>query len=710
MFLASSGSSLVDYDSDFSISLWFNVSSWATETSTDFLWTGGGTRIINMTLTGSTGLQVDIWNSGSNLVSTTGLSENTWYHLVFTRSKASGMKLYIDGSLVDTNLYVSNAGSLSGKQDSIGTYWDNTRNNFTGKIDQFRIYDGVVTDDDVTALYEETASQNDDLTLGGPPQTIVSANSNAGFSIVKFKKKLGSSVAEQIHHGLSAAPNMILLKRTDGTEDWYVYHTSLGNAARVQLNSSAAQTTGTNVWGQTNPSATVFTVESFNAGNAIAYCFHDVSGYQKFGSYNGNGTTQSITTGFKPDFVIVKRSAGGTGNWNVYDSRRVQPMLRANTNETEFSGLRLSFESNGFKMEDGDADRNASGSTYIYWAVAKNVPSNTTLANSFKTVTYTGNGGTQSITAVGFKPDLVWIKQRSGTQVPIWYDSNRGVGNYIFSSGTDAQGYSAGTLTSFDSDGFSVSSSNSENQNSQTFVAWAWKAGNTWQSNIDGTIGSIVNANTANGFSIVKYTGDGSTSKTVGHGLSSAPEMVMVKRLDSSADWYVWATPVMSITGSTSDYIVLNSNAAKVTAASVTNLWGGNVPSATTIGVGDSSGSNASGGEYIAYCWHSVSGYSKIGSYSGSGSNDNAISLGFQPDFVMVKRTNSTGGWLMFDSVRSGSNPINDRIEANNNQAEQTNSGDKWLNFNSTDFEANGSDTELNASGSTYIYMAFKAN
>jgi hypothetical protein len=153
-FLASAGTSVTNYDSDFSVSMWFNVSSWASAASSDFLWTGGGTRITNLTLTGSNGLMFDLWNSGSNIVSTTGLSENVWYNLVITRSKTAGMVLYINGASVDTNSFTGNAGSLS-SQDSLGTYWNNTRNNFTGKIDQVRIYDAALSAANVTTLYEE---------------------------------------------------------------------------------------------------------------------------------------------------------------------------------------------------------------------------------------------------------------------------------------------------------------------------------------------------------------------------------------------------------------------------------------------------------------------------------------------------------------------------------------------------------------------------
>ena len=184
--------------------------------------------------------------------------------------------------------------------------------------------------------------------------------------------------------------------------------------------------------------------------------------------------------------------------------------------------------------------------------------------------------------------------------------------------------------------------------------------------------------------------------------------MVIIKRLDTAKNWPVWVTPVMSITGSTSDYILLNSDAGKVSAASVTNLWGGNVPTSTTIGVGDSSESNASGGDYIAYCWHSVSGYSKIGSYTGDGGSTRSFTvLDFQPDFVMVKSvTQSDGRWHMYDSARG----VKKRLLANSNGVEydEATGGSAGLNsFDSTGWTI-GNDGHMNQNGETYLYMAFK--
>jgi hypothetical protein len=553
-----------------------------------------------------------------------------------------------------------------------------------------------------------TTSSNTD----GSVTSTVQANTQAGFSIVEWT---GQSSQHSIGHSLGVKPSMVFFKRTDAANDWLFYYDVVdGSLDYAYLNQSTAGA---------NSSRTLWTSSVFyhqGVGDYIGYAFTPVESFSKFGTYTGNGSANGpiIETGFEPAFLMIKRT-DTADSWVIHDNKRdlVNPRkkyLLANGSNAEAADLDgIDFLSNGFQLKDDYAYYNASSGTYIYMAFATDPDTEApTLASSFNVQTYTGTGAARSVTGFGFSPNLIWGKNRDANE-PHWiYDTSRGPNKLLESNSTIASTTVSSRLTGFESDGFTIGGNDgSINGSGVDYVAWAWKADDNEPTiNENGSIDSIVSANANAGFSIVKYEGDGSTSKTVGHGLSSAPEMVIVKRLDSSADWYVWATPVMSITGSTSDYIVLNSSAAKVTAASVTNLWGGNVPSATTIGVGDSSGSNASGGDYIAYCFHSVSGFSKFGTYTGTGSDGNAVTTGFQPDFLMVKRSDSTGGWLMFDSARSGSNPIDDRIEANNNQAEQLNSGSKYVDFNSNDFEANGSDSELNASGGTYIYMAYKMN
>jgi hypothetical protein len=214
------------------------------------------------------------------------------------------------------------------------------------------------------------------INTDGDTQTIVSANQAAGFSIVSFNKTTNSSTASTFGHGLGVAPEMIILKRTDGVEDWYVYNTTLGNAARIQLNSSAAQTTGTNVWGQTDPTSTVFTVESFNAGNAIAYCFISISGFSKIGSYVGNATSNRAITGlgFAPSWVMIKNASESAKNWAIWDSARGGALtLFPNTNgaEANETGVFVSLDSDGFTVNQ-EATANGNGSTMIYMAFKEN--------------------------------------------------------------------------------------------------------------------------------------------------------------------------------------------------------------------------------------------------------------------------------------------------------------------------------------------------
>tara|TARA_Y100001938_G_scaffold107964_1_gene147513 strand:- start:140 stop:1180 length:1041 start_codon:yes stop_codon:yes gene_type:complete len=214
----------------------------------------------------------------------------------------------------------------------------------------------------------------------GSITTSVSANTTAGFSIVKLDKTTNSSTASTFGHGLSSVPEVIILKRTDGTEDWYMYHASMGNAARVQLNENEAKTQGTGVWGETDPTSSVFTVKSFNPGEAIAYCFHSVAGFSKFGTFTGNGNADGtfIYTGFKPAFFLLKEISSAGEGWPLQDNKRdtainpVSTTSYASAANAENTGYRyVDFNSNGFKIRNTQDDYNTSGSTHIFLAFAE---------------------------------------------------------------------------------------------------------------------------------------------------------------------------------------------------------------------------------------------------------------------------------------------------------------------------------------------------
>jgi len=336
--------------------------------------------------------------------------------------------------------------------------------------------------------------------------------------------------------------------------------------------------------------------------------------------------------------------------------------------------------------------------------------------NTFKVVTWTGNGTARDI-SVGFKPDLVWIKSRSFARNHYWYDSTRGANKQILSNATDAEATITGRLTAFNTDSFSIGTSSEVNNNGETYVAWCWKAnGGTTSSNTDGTITSTVQVNEDAGFSIVSYTGNYTAGSTVGHGLSAAPEMIIIKNLDDTDKWAVYNSSI----GATK-FLVLNETAAAVTSSA---YWNDTAPTSTVFTIGATSPVNSPNNEnYIAYCFHSVDGYSKIGSYSGNGTTQ-TITTGFQPDFVMIKAyTNSTSltSWTIIDSVRYGSSSDTNPIYANLSAAEGTRgngSGDGdvlEISFTATGFKLgdtgsdNGSD-EMNDPNNDYIYMAFKIN
>jgi hypothetical protein len=314
-------------------------------------------------------------------------------------------------------------------------------------------------------------------------------------------------------------------------------------------------------------------------------------------------------------------------------------------------------------------------------------------ATGFNTVLYTGNGGTQSISNVGFSPDLVWTKGRdNSTYSNTINDTVRGATNRLFTDLTNAEASIANGLTSFDSDGFTIGDNPHYNISNEAYVAWCWDAGSSTVSNTDGTITSSVRANPATGFSIVSYTGISGTG-TIGHGLSQTPELIICKVRSTTDSWAVYHSSAGD------GYLYLNSTAAFSSSA---GYWG--TPDSTTFGVAGTGtrSNNRTGQTHIAYCFHSVAGYSKFGSYTGTGASGNSVTgLGFSPAWLMVKRTNSTGNWHIVDNTRVKSG----ELRANLSNAEA--GGDGGITFNSDGFTLDESWSDINGSGDTYIYMAF---
>lgn len=321
----------------------------------------------------------------------------------------------------------------------------------------------------------------------------------------------------------------------------------------------------------------------------------------------------------------------------------------------------------------------------------------TAIEPSFNTVLYTGDGDTtaQPVTGVGFTPDLVWIKTRNQAVRHILTDSVRGVDSQIFSNETFSES-NYGEFNTFDSDGFTVKRNTGTdylNQSGINYVAWCFNAGGNEVTNTDGDHNSTVRANNNLGFSIVKGSGSGTGVQTVGHGLDSAPEMILIKNIAVSDNWWVYH----SQTG-VSKYLQLNTNSTPAN-------WADNmVVNSTQIGVRQDS--TGSWGNLIAYCFTSKTGVSKVGTYLGTGTSGNVITTGFEPAFVMIKNTDDTGSWLILDNVRDTDGVLNEHLYANLSNAEAT-ASTATITPNINGFTiGNSNSIHLNRSGDDFIYYA----
>jgi len=322
----------------------------------------------------------------------------------------------------------------------------------------------------------------------------------------------------------------------------------------------------------------------------------------------------------------------------------------------------------------------------------------------FNTKLYSGNGtNATGITGVGFQPDWVWIKERSSTSPHKLLDAVRGATKELESSSTDAEATESTSLQSFNSDGFTVGTNGAVNENSQTYASWNWKANGTGSSNTDGSITSTVSANTTSGFSIVSWNGN---SGTVGHGLGVKPAMIILKSRQSTTNWVVMHKGLGNMD---TNILVLNTTTGADS--------GGSGMAEPTSSVFTMASGLSPNDNLIAYCFAEKTGYSKFGSYAGNSNTDGTfVYTGFKPAFVMIKRTSNTDNWYMKDNKRSGTAALQDFGQMNPNQTQHpsanNNSAENKASAFATDilsngFKLRGTDSGLNQSGESYIYMCF---
>ena len=369
----------------------------------------------------------------------------------------------------------------------------------------------------------------------------------------------------------------------------------------------------------------------------------------------------------------------------------------------------------GNKTAQGNTDANGVGDFYYtppsgFLAMCSaNLPdpaidpaADDTPADYFNTVLDTGANpnAAQSVTGVGFQPDFVWIKSRVTDYGHALHDVIRGANGRLQSNTLGAESISSTYLTSFDSDGFSLGVDYGQNAPSEPYVAWNWKAGGTGVSNTDGSITSTVSANQDSGFSVETYTGNATAGATVGHGLGKKPTMIIVKNRDDGAqDW-----PVQHGSIGATGQMVLSS-----TAANNANIvyWNNTEPTSSVFSLGTANNTNQSGDSHVAYCFTDIDGFSKAGSYVGNGSSDGTfIYTGFRPAWVVVKRYDSSNNWNSHDNKRGPYNVNDWRLYLNLSSAEDS-GGSYGVDFLSNGFKVRTSEAGWNASGGTYIYLAF---
>jgi len=418
----------------------------------------------------------------------------------------------------------------------------------------------------------------------------------------------------------------------------------------------------------TNESVTVSAV----AVNDIVGCSVDTDGTVKFYK-NGTEIHSFSTTLVAGDTYMPVYSVNGATSTEKWEVR--------------FGSTSISHQPTGFNLlrtSDMDGPTIADGSAH------------------FNPVLFTGNSGTAfSVTGVGFQPDFVWGKPRSYADNHRLMDVVRGSTKQIISNSTGAEFTQAQGITSFDSDGFTVGTHNGLNTGTNTYVGWCWLADNTTgSSNTDGSITSTVSANTTAGFSISTYTGTGSNA-TVGHGLGTAPSVILVKERTSGSveNWEGFFSAI----GPTKT-LSLNKTAAEQTSST---RWNDTSPTSSVFSIGTAVAVNDSSGQYVAYCFAEIPGYSSFGSYEGNGSTDGSfVYTGFRPSFLLVKNIDAVESWQIRDSKRDPFNVSKEILYPNTSGAEATSGGGQFADLLSNGFKWRGADPGNN-SAATFIYMAF---
>ena len=677
---------------------------------------------------------------------TTTINDGNWHHIVVTKSSSQTI-IYIDGTpdVTNSNTFTSNNGGTEdfriGRDNPSSPAW------FNGKIDQVRIFDKALDQDDVDDLYLETYADPKKSTTDyfgdGSGVALYQLDEDANDTGGSFGSLVSSpeidldvdgytsgSVSDLSGNGNTATVTGATYG-TDPNGGGYFDFDGSSDYLQISSNTDFQSTSNFTVEMWVKPDSlgfaslsNIYTTTSGNRKYNLA--ISDADGDLEFNTYSTSGGT--ALSGNNPNLRIQ------TGVWN-----HIVAVYEQNVNQEIFiNGVSHASITPSTTIETGATQPlliGALGSyigTYDFDGQIGDVRfydsalSPSQIVQNFNASKGSYGGGYHgtptnvNFLGMAFQPDLVWFKNRTGTNSNALVDSVRGRDKYMFSDLTIAEPPSSTSgqdLVSFDSNGFTVGTVNnagSANVSGGSIVAWCWKAAgysNTFNvfeggvtdtgstaSNVGITAGSNTNgwgvsANRDSGFSIVKYTGNGSNS-SIGHGLNEAPELVIIKSRDQSTrNWIVHPTALGN-----NQYLFLNeTNAAAGSSARIQST------TSTVVNIGTSSNVNASNDPLIMYCFHSVDGYQKVGSYTGLGFSAITVTTGFEPRFLLIKRYDSTGGnWYMYDQLRDGTNDR--QLYANLGDDESTTGN--VITYNSDGFTIAASGSGVNGSSSNYIYLA----
>ena len=632
--------------------------------------------------------------------------------LTAAAGNAGGANLYVE-DVFSTYLYtgtgatqtITNGIDLAGEG---GLVWIKSRNNATSnrlcdtERGATKLLGSNETSGETAVADTLTAFNSDGFTLGADAGNwginLNSTYSQTSWTFRKAEKFFDvvtwtgdGTGARTISHNLNGTVGALFMKATNADMQWFSYHNGLTNAQFLELNATTSAVSSANAWNNTTPTSSEFTVGSYgniSGRTYVAYLFaSDAGGFGddgsesiiKCGSYAGNSSTDGpeINLGFEPQFLLVK-AADKAEYWVMADTMRgitgstTDPWTAPNVSDAEFDDKYFEVKATGFKPVTIDARLNGTGYNYIYIAIRRPMKTPESGTEVFAIDTY---GSTGDGVQPGFRSTFpVDMALRVDTSVASNEISSRLTqGKWMYTNLTNAE--ASQSLVQFDyQNGWFAATGTASN-----YYSWMFKRATGF-------------------FDVVAYTGTGVAGRTVAHNLGIAPELMIVKARNVAIGWQVYTKPTTA-----TNVLILETTAA---AGESLSRWNYTEPTDAVFTLGNSSGVNSASYNYIAYLFASVAGVSKVGSYTGTGANLN-VDCGFSAGarFILIKRTDSTGDWYVWDSSRgivAGNDPY---LLLNSTAAEVTTTD--YIDPLASGFTVTSSaPAALNASGGSYIFLA----